>query len=368
MKFLQAVPLLLALALAGCGEEPGVYQGYVEGEFLYLASSQPGRMDFMAVHSGQRVAAGEVIFTLDADYEKTLVRQAEAELASARDSLADLKLGLRSTEIAAAEAQVAQARATAENSAANLRRLEALYKSASVPKSQYDTAKAAAEADAARVEQLESQLATAKLPTGRDEQILAQTSRVQALAAALDQANWRLNEKTVKAPAAGLVCDLFYRPGEWVAAGGPAVRFLPPENVKVRFFVPEKDFGGLALGHEVLITIDGRAEPAAAVITYLAPEAEYTPPVIYSNESRSKLVFMVEARPLITAGGYLSPGSAERREHDQGLDGARPLRGLNPGQPVTVRMSARSQNAAAKTSAPGGQTARAVQTEGAHGD
>lgn len=342
MKFIQAVPLLLMLLMTACGDERGVYQGYVEGEFLYLASSQSGRLDFMAVRSGQKVAAGEVIFTLDADYERTIVRQAEAELASASDSLEDLKRSLRSTEIAAAEAQVAQARATADNSAANLRRLEALFKSASVPKSQYDTAKATAEADAARVEQLASQLATAKLPTGRDEQILAQTSRVQALSAALDQANWRLNEKTVSAPTEGLVYDLFYRPGEWVAAGSPAVRFLPPENIKVRFFVPEKDFGGLALGHEALITVDGRAEPVLAVITYLAPEAEYTPPVIYSNESRTKLVFMVEARPLIFGAG------------------------LNPGQPVTVRPRPNSPKTAAHASAPPERTARAVQTEGVH--
>ena len=343
MKIIRSLPLLLALALSGCGEDRGVYQGYVEGEFLYLASSQAGRMEVMTVRSGQKAEAGRILFTLDAEYEQTIVRQAEAELASARDSLEDLKSGLRQTEIAAVEAQVAQAQATLENSAANLRRIEALYKTYSVPKSQFDAAKAAAEADAARVEQLESQLATAKLPTGRDEQIMAQTSRVAALSAALDQAKWRLSEKTVSAPADGLVYDLFYRPGEWLSAGSPAVRFLPPENIKVRFFVPEEDFSQMSLGREVLIVADGRADPVPATITYLAPEAEYTPPVIYSNESRSKLVFMIEARP------------------------AAPEVGLTPGQPVTVRMEAGTGSAASR-SAPLKQTARSAEMGAAYGD
>ena len=72
---------------------------------------------------------------------------------------------------------------------------------------------------------------------------------------------------------------------------------LPPPNVKVRFFVPETIVGGLAAGRAVAIQCDGCAADIPATITYVSNEAEFTPPVIYSNETRSKLVFMIEARP-----------------------------------------------------------------------
>jgi HlyD family secretion protein len=105
------------------------------------------------------------------------------------------------------------------------------------------------------------------------------------------------------------VFDTIYREGEWVAAGSPVVRLLPPQNVKVRFFVPEAIVGGLATGRAVAIQCDGCGGDIPATLTYVSTEAEFTPPVIYSNETRSKLVFMVEARPAVEHAGRLHPGA-----------------------------------------------------------
>ncbi|MNN69017.1 putative efflux pump membrane fusion protein [compost metagenome] len=106
----------------------------------------------------------------------------------------------------------------------------------------------------------------------------------------------------------GLVYDTPYRLGEWVPAGSPVVRMLPPGNVKVRFYVPEAVVGALRNGQAVQVRCDGCAAPVAASITYVANEAEYTPPVIYSNETRNKLVFLVEARPSAADAIKLRPG------------------------------------------------------------
>ena len=99
-----------------------------------------------------------------------------------------------------------------------------------------------------------------------------------------------------------------YRSGEWVPAGSPVVRMLPPENVKVRFFVPESAVGALASGRPVRIRCDGCAADVAAVVSFVSDQAEYTPPVIYSNEARAKLVFLVEARPQVADAARLHPG------------------------------------------------------------
>jgi len=99
-----------------------------------------------------------------------------------------------------------------------------------------------------------------------------------------------------------------YRVGEWVPAGSPVVSLLPPGNIKVRFFVPETVVGALKVGQQATLRCDGCGDPIPVHIDYVSNQAEYTPPVIYSRESRSKLVYMVEARPTPEAATRLHPG------------------------------------------------------------
>jgi len=120
---------------------------------------------------------------------------------------------------------------------------------------------------------------------------------VTAAQAQLAQAEWRLDQMSQAAPQTGVVVDTLYRPGEWVAAGAPVVSLLPPDNVKVRFFVPEPRLGAIEVGDEVRVSCDACPPELTAVISYISPDAEYTPPVIYSREMRAKLVYLVEARP-----------------------------------------------------------------------
>lgn len=305
---LLPIGVLLSAVAAGCsGSNGAIYQGYVEGEFLYLASSQPGRLEHLAVTRGQQVEQGTPLFTLEAIEEKAAQHQAQQQLAAAEAQLADLETGKRPAEVAVVQAQLAQAQAAAQKSTLQRERDEAQYRAGGISREQLEATLAQARSDAARVSELESQLAVARLP-GRAEQLKAQARQVQATRAVLDQADWKVNEKAVAAPKAGLVYDTLYREGEWVGAGNPVVEMLPPQNIKVRFFVPEKALGGLALGRKVSLRCDGCAAEVPAAITYVSAQAEYTPPVIYSNETRGKLVYLIEAHPAAQDAAKLHPG------------------------------------------------------------
>ena len=122
------------------------------------------------------------------------------------------------------------------------------------------------------------------------------------------QAAWRLEQKSVAAPRSALVQDTFFVEGEWVAAGRPVASLLPPGNVKARFYVPETVLGSLAVGRDVELRCDGCPAPVAAKVSYISSQAEYTPPVLYSKESRGKLLYLVEARPDPAEGLKLRPG------------------------------------------------------------
>jgi len=308
-------PTLMPLVFTACsGSRTTAYQGYVEGEFVYMASSQPGRLERLAVARGQQVAGGTQLFTLEAIEEKAEQHQAQQQLATAEAQLADIETGKRAPEIAVIRAQLLQAQAAAQRSVQQRERDEAQYRTGGISRDQLEVTLAQASIDAAHVSELENQLDVARLP-GRNQQLKAQYNQIQAARAVLAQADWRVNEKSVSAPRQGLVYDTMYREGEWVAAGNPVVRMLPPQNIKVRFFVPQTLVGSIATGRKVGLHCDGCPADIPATITYVSAQAEYTPPVIYSNETRAKLIYMIEAHP--------TPEDALK---------------LHPGQPISVRL------------------------------
>jgi HlyD family secretion protein len=307
--------LMVLLVLPGCsGSSTASYQGYIEGEFVYLSSSQPGHLEHLAVSRGDQVDGGKLLFSLEAIDEKAEQHQAQQQLSAAQAQLADLQTGKRAPEIAVIRAQLLQAQAAAQKSSQQRERDEAQYRSGGISREQLEATLAQASTDAAHVSELESQLDVARLP-GRDQQLRAQNNQVQVALAVLAQADWKVDQKSVSAPKAGRVYDTMYREGEWVATGDPVVRMLPPQNIKVRFFVPESLLGILSIGGKVSLHCDGCTTDVPATITYVSSEAEYTPPVIYSNDTRGKLIYMIEAHP--------SPEDAVK---------------LHPGQPLTVRL------------------------------
>ncbi|MFJ2989542.1 HlyD family secretion protein [Collimonas sp. NPDC087041] len=309
------VAVMASLWLAACSPaSDNDWQGYVEGEYVYVASSQPGRLDKLSVERGKQVALGAPLFMLEAGDEIAARNQALRQLNAAEAQLADIQSGKRPQEQDVTRAQLVQAQANASKAAVQLHRDEIQFQAGGIAKQQLDDSRAAAETAAAQVRQWQSQLAVDRLPN-RTAQVRAQQAQVAAAQAVLDQADWKLGQKTITATRAGLVFDTMYREGEWVAAGNPVLRMLPPENVKVRFFVPETVLGRLKVNQAVTLSCDGCQANVAAHISYISTESEYNPPIIYSNQSRSKLVYMIEARP--------APADALK---------------LHPGQPVEVKL------------------------------
>lgn len=284
----------LSLLSAGCAPPPVVYQGYVEGQFAYLAAPLSGHVRQLSVARGTRVASGTPLFSVDSPDATYSAQRQYHEWQSSRDQLADLRHGKRASEIESIEAQLGQARTAAARAASRLARAQADYKVQAISLERLEAERASAQAESARVRDYAAQLKTARLPA-RDDQLRAQREAVAARQAEYERSEQILSQMNVGATERGLVVDTFYTPGEWVSAGAPVVKLLPDHGVKVRFFVPETRLAGLRAGMTVSVNCDGCKTPYRATIRYVSPEAEYTPPAIYSDASRSKLVFLVEA-------------------------------------------------------------------------
>jgi HlyD family secretion protein len=255
---------ITAMLVAGCSpDSPNQFQGYIEGEYVYVASPLGGSLQALDVARGNEVMGGQRLFELERRSEADVARQASNDLAQVKANLA--------------------------LSEATLVRREQLRNDQGVI--------SAEELDRARAQ--------------RD----TDEAQVAAKTAALAKASWSFEQKEQYAPTNAFVQDTLYRIGEWVAAGKPVVQLLPPTNLKVRFFVPETILPRFKPGQTVNVTFDGGQHAVPATVNYISATAEFTPPVIYSQENRAKLVYMIEAK--------FSPADAPD---------------LRPGQPVDVEL------------------------------
>lgn len=310
-----ALGLLAVLSvLAGCSRTDNeAMTGWVEADLVYVSAPAAGQVQQLTVARGDRVAADALLFRLDAEAEVLARLQADALSAQAQAQAANLRSGRRAPEVATVAGQLAQAQATAAASQATLTRNQDLVRRGFVSATALDSLEAAAQRDAARVAELQAQMEVARL-AARPDEIAAADAALRAARAQFELAQWREGQRMQRAPAAAQVYDVLYRQGERVAAQAPVVVLLPDGALKLRFFAPEGRLASLPVGAEVRVQCDGCPQGLAARVRFVSPQAEFTPPVIYSNESRSKLVFMVEAR--------LADGAAR----------------LQPGQPVQVRV------------------------------
>jgi HlyD family secretion protein len=310
-SFLAAIAAM-AVCTACAKEGPATYQGYVEAEFVHVGAGAGGRLERLFVQRGQVIEADAPLFQLEAKQEAAAVHQADETAAAARAQLADLQTGKRSAEIDVIRAQRDQAVIAERQSASQLERDVAQLEAGGISRAQLDESRMRHDVDAARVRELAGQLVVAE-QSARPEQIRAQASQIAAADAVREQTRSRLEDKQLRSKQPGLIVDTLFREGEWVPAGAPVVRMLPPTNIKIRFFIPQPSLSLFPLGTKVAIQCDGCATEFEAAVSYVSTEPEFTPPIIYSNETRAKLVFMIEARP-----------------SDEGV------RALRPGQPVTV--------------------------------
>lgn len=282
--------------------------GYVEAETIYVAAPVSGRLAVRAVERGASVAAGAPLFALDPETTDAEAAGAAAQVAAASAQAADLSdPRQRAPELAAARAAEAGAAARLMQASNDYDRIAALARQGFASKAQLDAARAARDAGASELAAARAQVAAGEMAAGRVAQQQAARAQVAGAAASLRAQRQRQREIAPVAPEAGVIEQTFYNPGEWVPANAPVVAVLPDARRKLRFFVPQDRIAALKVGTTVRYSCDGCGDAANARISFIAPRAEFSPPVIYSDRARAKLVFLVEA--MLTASAKpLPPG------------------------------------------------------------
>ena len=319
MRTVQSAAALLALAaLSACADPPPTYTGYVEADYALIAAPQSGWLTSVAVDRGAAVKPGDALFTLDTDKEAAQETEAAQRAASAAATARDLARGARPADLAPLEAQRINAQAQADLARSEEARWRPLVEKGFASQAKLDTVLAQRRSADAQLAQIDKSIAAAKL-AARSDQLAAARANSAAAGAALTQAQWVKNQRQVESRIRASVEDRLREPGEYVPAGAPVLSLLPSGRVFVRFFTPLEDISKVKVGDVVDISCDGCAKNMQGRIRFVSRESEFTPPVIFSESARQRMVFMIEAEPL------------------NGAD-------LRPGAPVSVRLAAKAKS------------------------
>ncbi len=298
---------LIAGSFSACGGDTVRIAGYVEGEYVRLGPIDTARIERIDVRRGDRVEAGKPVAALETTDAENAVRESEARLVQAQAQLDNLRSGKRPEEIAVIEANLASAKAQQREAERALDRRQDLLRRGVSTQADFDQAETARDVAAASVRQNAANLDVARLPA-RPEEIKASENAVEQAKAALAQARWRLSQRQLVAPSAGRVSDVLRRVGELAGPSAPVLLMLPDGAAKLMLYVPEVRISGVTTGMKLDVRCDGCAAGLSATVTYVSPEPEFTPPVIYSAQTRQKLVYLVEARPDGGPQSALQPG------------------------------------------------------------
>lgn len=277
MSIIKSILLFLfTIFLSSCSKNVNTYQGYVEGDFAYIAAPFSGILQKMPISKGMQVNAGQLLLVLEKEPESSALKQMHAKVVQTQAQKKSQEANLALAEML-------------------FKRRQKLYAHGSIQLESLDNART------------ELELAKAGYQKAQ--------AAVEAAQAELQQAQWASEQKRITAPNQALVFDTYYLPGEFIAAGRPMLSLLASNDIKIIFFVADTQLNEIKLGQQIQIQCDNCHESMRASIKFISPQAEYTPPVIFSNETKGKLVYRVEAVPI---------------EID-------PTR-LHPGQPVTIQL------------------------------
>ncbi|MFI5201352.1 MAG: HlyD family secretion protein [Candidatus Kapaibacterium sp.] len=293
--------LLFALAtglIAGCGEKqnPNIItaSGTIEATDVNIAAKVPAQIVTLYIDDGTPVDSGSLIAVQDHSSLDIQLREAQAAVDQARAQLTLTQQGARIEDIHSAEQGVTQAETNRKLAADELERTQNLVKGGAATKQQLDQEETKFRVAQSQLDQAEANL-TKSRHLARPEEITAATAHVDQLVAACDAIQKEIDDSYITSPLKGTVTHKVAEQGELVAQGATVATVTDLSSVYLMIYVTEEELPRIKLEQKVDVTVDGLPNKTfEGRVTYISPEAEFTPKNIQTKDDRVKLVFGVK--------------------------------------------------------------------------
>lgn len=294
VKLLGKVCLIISVVfLVACHHEDTDIHGYIEARLTYLSSPVDGKLISLPIKRGSQIKKDDHVYTLEPMPEEADLRIATLNIQEQNASLQNLLKGERKEELDVIRGEIKDVQANVDYFQKQIGRHQKLVKKGAIEVEQLDKTILSLSESIAKLESAQAKLSVAKLPA-RDDVIDEAKKRVASAKAEFEKARWLFEQKRGVAPADSFVFDTYFKIGENVPSNKPVLSLFALEDIKAIFYVPEEQLSNVRLGAKVGVRCD-QCNPVEGVVEFISPIAEYTPPVIYSRVSRSKLVYRIEA-------------------------------------------------------------------------
>lgn len=299
MKAISLYLLISVIFLQSCSDQKKHYQGYISGTNTYISSEFSGKLKKILVKKGDKVKKGELLYVLDNKPEIFNLHENNASIDENVAQLNNLKKPKRIQNIEIVKAKITEVQAQINLAQLREVRNQTLFDRKVLAKDSLDFSHEHLNELLAKKKQLESQLELYLLGA-RPDIILAKQFSIKSLKYKLEKSAWSLSTKVAYSPGDGVVYDTYFNEDEIVLKAKPVLAVLLPENIYLEFFVPYKDIKNLFVGAEIQYSLMGDEENLkVAKISYISPEAEYIPPLVYSRDNSDKIVFKIRAIPVL---------------------------------------------------------------------
>ncbi len=292
--------LMTGFILYGCGgnDNPNLIaaSGNIEATNVIVSSKVNGEIEKILYDEGQFVNEGDTVMIIDNETIQLQLDQAEAAEEGAQAQLNLLRKGARKEDISQAEEAVKQAQVNYNLAKKDKERMDNLYQAHSISQNQYDNAKAKFEVTQAQLKSAKENLAKVK-NFARPEEIQQAEANLNRQAAAAKLLKKSINDSYVQSPITGVIVDKFFEKGETVTQMSSLFKVSDLRMVDLVIYVSEEELGKVQLGQEADVSVDAfPAKTYTGKVTYISPEAEFTPKNIQTKDERTKLVFAVKIR------------------------------------------------------------------------
>jgi HlyD family secretion protein len=288
----------ISLLIAGCngGNDKNSVEatGTIETVNVVLSSKTSGEIKVLKLDEGDKVKQGDTIMIIDTQALNLQLKQQESGADMSRAQLDLLRNGARKEDILLAESSLKQAQVNYNQAKTDLDRLQKLYQTQTITKKQYDDA-------AAHSDLMNDQLSSAKenyskvKNFARPEELKQAEAKFHQSVANADLIKKNINDSYIISPINGIVVKKYFEVGETVAPMSNLVKVSDLTNVELYIYITELELGKVKLGQKAEVTVDAfKDKKFEGKVTYISPEAEFTPKNIQTKDERTKLVFAVK--------------------------------------------------------------------------
>ncbi|HEY3515449.1 MAG TPA: HlyD family efflux transporter periplasmic adaptor subunit [Gammaproteobacteria bacterium] len=251
---------------------PGIAygNGRLEAKLADAASKEPLRIKEILVNEGDLVKPGQVLVLLDTVTLDAELAEARASVAAAEEKIAATEAAItrRNSEIRLAQIEVERARNLVRQRAGSQRELD-------VRNMQVESTRAALAEEQAKLETAKQDVEVAR----------AKGATIQT----------RIDDATLYSTVTGRVLYRLAEPGEVLGPGGKALTLVNLEDVYMEIFLPSEQAAAIRMGAEARLTVDAIPNRAApAFVSFVSPEAQFTPKEVETRSERDKLMFRVK--------------------------------------------------------------------------